>query len=313
MEQAYPYGGHCPKADMVVVLRLGESTMSIGDNRAVVITGASTGIGAACALHLDRVGFAVFAGVRKPEDGVALQKAGSERLVPLELDVTDLATIRKSCAVVLDATKERGLFGLINNAGIAVVGPLEAVPISDLRQQLEVNVIGQVAVIQAFLPLIRQARGRIVNMGSIAGLSTMPLMGPYSASKFALEAITDALRLEVQQWGIHVAIVEPGAIATPIWNKSAIEAAEREAAIETELRTLYKPVVTAVRKAVGEASKRAIPPDAVVKVVEEALTAPAPKTRYLVGTDAKLRVLMVRLLPDRISDKLLTSILKLPH
>jgi NAD(P)-dependent dehydrogenase (short-subunit alcohol dehydrogenase family) len=313
MEQAYPYGGHCPKADMVVALRLGESTMSIGDNRAVVITGASTGIGAACALHLDRVRFAVFAGVRKPEDGVALQKAGSERLVPLELDVTDLATIRKSCAVVLDATKERGLFGLINNAGIAVVGPLEAVPISDLRQQLEVNVIGQVAVIQAFLPLIRQARGRIVNMGSIAGLSTMPLMGPYSASKFALEAITDALRLEVQQWGIHVAIVEPGAIATPIWNKSAIEAAEREAAIETELRTLYKPVVTAVRKAVGEASKRAIPPDAVVKVVEEALTAPAPKTRYLVGTDAKFRALLVRLLPDRISDKLLTSILKLPH
>jgi len=313
MEQAYPYGGHCPKADMVVVLRLGESTMSIGDNRAVVITGASTGIGAACALHLDRVGFAVFAGVRKPEDGVALQKAGSERLVPLELDVTDLATIRKSCAVVLDATKERGLFGLINNAGIAVVGPLEAVPLSDLRQQLEVNVIGQVAVIQVFLPLIRQARGRIVNMGSIAGLSTMPLMGPYSASKFALEAITDALRLEVQQWGIHVAIVEPGAIATPIWNKSTIEAAEREAAIETELRTLYKSVVTAVRKVVGEASKRAIPPDAVVKVVEEALTAPAPKTRYLVGTDAKFLAFLVRLLPDRISDKLLTSILKLPH
>lgn len=287
--------------------------MSIGDNRAVVITGASTGIGAACALQLDRLGFAVFAGVRKPEDGVALQKAGSDRLVPLELDVTDLATIQKSRAVVVDATKERGLFGLINNAGIAVVGPLEAVPISDLRQQLEVNVIGQVAVIQVFLPLIRQARGRIVNMGSIAGLSTMPLMGPYSASKFALEAITDALRLEVQQWGIHVAIVEPGAIATPIWNKSAIEAAEREASIETELRTLYKSVVTAMRKVVGEASKRAIPPDAVVKVVEEALTAPAPKTRYLVGTDAKLRVLMVRLLPDRISDKLLTSILKLPH
>src|SRR5690349_18872377 len=287
--------------------------MSIGDNRAVVITGASTGIGAACALHLDRLGFVVFAGVRKSEDGVALQKAGSHRLVPLELDVTDPTTIQKSHAVVLEATKKRGLFGLINNAGIAVVGPLEAVPISDLRQQLEVNVIGQVAVTQEFLPLVRQARGRIVNMGSIAGLSTMPLMGPYSASKFALEAITDALRLEVQQWGIHVAIIEPGAIATPIWNKSTIEAAEREAAIETELRTLYKPVVAAVRKVVGEASKRAISSDAVAKVVEEALTASAPKTRYLVGTDAKFRALLVRLLPDRISDKLLTLILKLPH
>lgn len=287
--------------------------MSIGDNRGVVITGASTGIGAACALHLDRLGFVVFAGVRKSEDGVALQETASNRLVPLELDVTNPATIQKSHAIVLDAARERGLFGLINNAGIAVVGPLEAVPISDLRQQLEVNVIGQVAVTQAFLPLVRRARGRIINMGSISGLSTMPLMGPYSASKFALEAITDALRLEVQQWGIHVAIVEPGAIATPIWNKSAIEAAEREAAIETELRTLYKPVVAAVRKVVGEASKRAIPPDAVVKVVEEALTAPTPKTRYLVGTDAKLRALMVRLLPDRISDRLLTWILKLPR
>ncbi|HEX5544615.1 MAG TPA: SDR family NAD(P)-dependent oxidoreductase, partial [Nitrospira sp.] len=244
---------------------------------------------------------------------VALQKAGSDRLVPLELDVMDLATLQKSHAVVVEAMSERGLFGLINNAGIAVVGPLEAVPIADLRQQLEVNVIGQVAVIQAFLPLIRQARGRIVNMGSIAGLSTMPLMGPYSASKFALEAITDALRLEVQQWGIHVAIIEPGAIATPIWNKSAIEAAEREAAIETDLRTLYKPVVAAVRKVVGEASKRAISPDAVAKVVEDALTAPTPKTRYLVGADAKLRALMVRLLPDRISDRILSWILKLPQ
>ncbi|MFZ3015326.1 MAG: SDR family oxidoreductase [Nitrospira sp.] len=287
--------------------------MSIGDNRAVVITGASTGIGAACALHLDQLGFVVFAGVRKAEDGVALQKSSSDRLVPVELDVTDLVTIQKSYTVVLEATRDRGLFGLINNAGIAVVAPLEAVPIADLRQQLEVNVIGQVAVTQAFLPLVRQARGRIVNMGSIAGLAAMPLMGPYSASKFALEAITDALRLEVQQWGIHVSIIEPGAITTPIWNKSAIEAAEREAAIETELRTLYKPVIAAMRKVVGEASKRAIAPDAVAKVVEEALTAPTPKTRYLVGTDAKLRALMVRLLPDRVSDKVLTWILKLPH
>lgn len=298
-----------------MVLRLGAngSEMSIGDNRAVVITGASTGIGAACALQLDRLGFAVFAGVRKSEDGVALQKAGSDRLVPLALDVTDLTTVQKAHAAVLEATRERGLFGLINNAGIAVVGPLEAVPLSDLRRQLEVNVIGQVAVTQAFLPLVRQARGRIVNMGSIAGLSTMPLMGPYSASKFALEAITDALRLEVQQWGIHVSIIEPGAIATPIWNKSAMEAAERETAMGAELRMLYQPIVAAVRKVVGEASKRAISPDAVAKVVEEALTAPSPKPRYLVGIDAKLRSLMVKLLPDRISDRMLTWILKLPH
>lgn len=287
--------------------------MSIGDNRAVVITGASTGIGATCALHLDGLGFAVFAGVRKSEDGVALQRASSDRLVPVELDVTDLTTIQKSHAVVLEATKERGVFGLINNAGIAVPAPIEAIPIPDLRRQLEVNVIGQVAVTQAFLPLIRKARGRIVNMGSIAGRAAMPLMGPYSASKFALEAITDALRLEVQQWGIHVSIVEPGAIATPIWDKSASDAARREAAIEDELRRLYEPTVAAVRRVVEQVATRAISPDAVAKVVEDALTAPVPKTRYLVGTDAKLRALMVKLLPDRISDKLLTAILKLPH
>jgi NAD(P)-dependent dehydrogenase (short-subunit alcohol dehydrogenase family) len=283
------------------------------ENRTVVITGASTGIGAACAIHLDQLGFRVFAGVRKPEDGLTLQKNRSDRLMPIELDVTDTSTIQKSHALVSELTGTDGLYGLINNAGIAVVGPMEAVPIPDLRQQLEVNVIGQVAVTQIFLPLIRQARGRIINMGSIAGLSAMPLMGPYSASKFALEAITDALRLEVQQWGIHVSIIEPGAIATPIWNKSAVEAAEREAAIEDELRFLYKPIVAAVRKMVGEASKRAVPSDTVAKAVEAALTASIPKTRYLVGTDAKLRALMTKLLPDRASDRLLSWILKLPR
>ena len=287
--------------------------MSFGNNRAVVITGASTGIGAACALHLDRLGFTVFAGVRKQEDGVALQRSSSDRLIPIPLDVTEQASIEEARALVSDRMGTNGLYGLVNNAGIAVVGPLEAVPIPDLRRQLEVNVIGQMAVTQAFLPLIRKARGRIVNMGSIAGRSTMPLMGPYSASKFALEAMTDALRLEVQQWGIHVSIVEPGAITTPIWEKTTSDANHREASLPGELRTLYEPVVAGVRRVVEEAAKRAIPADVVAKVVEEALTAPSPKTRYLVGNDAKLRAFMVKILPDRLSDKILTRILNLPH
>jgi NAD(P)-dependent dehydrogenase (short-subunit alcohol dehydrogenase family) len=287
--------------------------MSNEMSRAVVISGASTGIGAACAMHLDRLGYRVFAGVRKAEDGVALQKACSQRLVPIELDVTDLSTIQKAQTLVSRQTEGSGLFGLVNNAGIAVVGPLEAVPLADLRRQLEVNVIGQVAVTQLFLPLLRQARGRIINMGSIAGLTAMPLMGPYSASKFALEAMTDALRLEVQQWGIHVSIIEPGAIATPIWNKSTIDAAEREVAIKEDLRSLYQPIITAVRKVVAEASKRAISAEIVAKVVEDALTASTPRTRYLVGTDAKLRALMRKLLSDRLSDRLLSWILKLPQ
>lgn len=287
--------------------------MLIGKGRGVVITGASTGIGAACALHLDRLGFTVFAGVRKIEDGAALQRQGVSGLIPLLLDVTDEALIKKAQAFVSEKVGNNGLYGLINNAGIAVVGPLEAVPIPDLRRQLEINVIGQIAVTQAFLPLIRQARGRIVNMGSIAGRGAMPLMGPYAASKFALEAMTDALRLELQQWGIEVSIIEPGAIATPIWEKSGKGATDLETAMPMELRSMYVAVVAAVRKVVGEAAERAIAADTVAQAVEHALTASRPKTRYLVGTDAKLRALMIKLLPDRLSDAVLTWALKLPR
>ncbi|MFN3681709.1 MAG: SDR family oxidoreductase [Nitrospira sp.] len=286
---------------------------SMNKSKTVLITGASTGIGAACALHLDRLGFVVFAGVRKERDGEVLKERGTERLIPIALDVTEPPSIMKAHALVEEFVGDSGLYGVINNAGIVVAGPLEAVPIADLRRQLEVNVIGQVAVIQAFLPLIRRAKGRIINMGSIAGRGAMPLMGPYAASKFALEAITDALRLEVQQWGIQVSIIEPGAIATPIWEKSRKRAAELEANMTPELRELYREVATGVRNVVGRAAERAISPLVVARAVENALTSARPKTRYLVGTDAKLRALMVKLLPDRLSDKVLTWALHLPR
>lgn len=283
------------------------------DRKAVVITGASTGIGAACAWHLDRLGFTVLAGVRRIEDGDALKARASARLQPILLDVTDGASIEQARQAVAGLVGPRGLAGLVNNAGIAVAGPLEAVPIADLRRQFEVNVIGQVAVTQAFLPLLRQGRGRIVNMGSIAGRAAMPVMGPYSASKFALEALTDALRLEVQQWGIQVSIVEPGAIATPIWTKSGAKAEELEATTTEDMKGLYAGVIAGVRVRVAEAAARAIPPEAVAQAVEHALTAARPKTRYLVGRDAKVRALMIKLLPDRWSDRLMTRILNLPH
>ncbi|ULA62511.1 MAG: SDR family oxidoreductase [Nitrospira sp.] len=287
--------------------------MLSGNGKAVVITGASTGIGAACARHLDRLGFTVFAGVRRIEDGESLKAKGSARLQPILLDVTDADSIEQARVRISEQVRPQELAGLVNNAGIAVVGPLEAVPIADLRRQFEVNVIGQVAATQAFLPLLRQGRGRIVNMGSIAGRAAMPVMGPYSASKFALEAVTDALRLEVQQWGIKVSIVEPGAIATPIWTKSGSKAEELEAGTSEELKTLYAGVIAGVRARVVEAAARAIPPDAVSDAVVHALTAAHPKTRYLVGRDAKVRALMIKLLPDRWSDRLMTWILKLPH
>jgi len=274
-----------------------------------VITGASTGIGAACALHLDGLGFRVFAGIRKPADGEALAQKGSPRLVPIELDVTDAASIAAARRVA-DAVGGAGLVGLVNNAGIVVAGPLEILPIADLRRQLEVNVVGLVAVTQAFLPLLRRGRGRIVNMGSISGRMVTPLLAPYGASKFAVEALTDALRLEVRPWGIAVAVIEPGAVATPIWDKGRAAGEALKQGTPPEGQRLYADAVAAVENAAARAARHAIPPDAVARAVAHALTSPRPKTRYLVGKDARIQSI-VALLPDRLRDRLLALALGL--
>lgn len=279
----------------------------------VVVTGASTGIGAACALDCVSRGMTVFAGVRDPRAGETLARKAGPSLIPITFDVTDERSIAQSVEAVQRVVGEAGLGGLVNNAGIVIGSPLEVIPLPQLRKQLEVNVIGQIAVTQAFLPLLRRGRGRIVNMGSIAGRGTIPLLGPYSASKYALEALTDALRMELQPWGIQVSIIEPGAIATPIWEKSAKEAEGLEALASEEAKILYAEAVIRIREAVAEAAKRAIAPDAVARAVHHALTASRPHTRYLVGSDAKLRAWMVKWLPDRIQDKLLLWALKYPR
>ncbi len=278
----------------------------------VVITGASSGIGEACALYLDQLGYRVFAGVRRPEDGEAVKARASMRLTPVLLDVTDAASIHQAAETVRAAIGTAGLAGLVNNAGIGVGGPLEVVSLEDLRKQFEVNVIGQVAVTQAFLPLLRQGRGRIVNIGSIAGLAATPFIGPYSASKFALEALTDVMRLELRAWGIHVSIVEPGAVASRIWDKGRQRAIQLEAAASPEAKALYGEAVAGVREAIARAERRAIPSRAVAKAVAHALRAARPKTRYLVGLDARLRALLAAWLPDRVQDWLLAKVLKLP-
>ena len=280
---------------------------------AVVITGASTGIGAACARFLADQGFQVFAGVRDRQAGEVLASGRAARLIPIHLDVTEQGSIRAAVDQVTQELGDAGLAGLINNAGIAVGSPLEVIPIDLLRRQFEVNVFGQIAVTQAFLPLLRKGHGRIVNMGSIAGRTTIPLMGPYSASKFALEALTDALRLELQPWNMHVSVIEPGAIATPIWEKSIKAATALEAVASSTVTIRYTEMVMRIKEAVGKAAERAIPPDAVVQAVLHALTAACPRTRYLVGTDAKIRAWMVKWLPDRLNDRLLTWMLKLPR
>jgi NAD(P)-dependent dehydrogenase (short-subunit alcohol dehydrogenase family) len=271
----------------------------------VLVTGASTGIGEACVLRLDQLGWQVFAGVRKAEDGERLRATTSERMRWLELDVTRPDQIACSAGLV-----GRGLDGLVNNAGIAIGGPLEYVPVELLRQQFEVNVFGLLAVTQAMLPALRQAKGRIVNIGSIAGRAVTPFVGPYCASKYAVEALTDGLRLELANAGIQVAVVEPGAIKTPIWEKGAsqLEAARRDfppAALQR-----YEAELAFFGKLLAANAKRGVPPSAVADCVVAALVAKRPKTRYVVGTDAKMRALFGRLLPDRANDAILRFFLR---
>ena len=273
---------------------------------AVVVTGASTGIGATTALHLDRLGFVVFAGVRRDADGVALQAQATPRLVPILLDVTDAASIATAAQTVAAAVGDAGLAGLVNNAGIAVAGPLEFLPIAALRQQLEVNVIGQIAVTQAMLPLLRRAKGRIVNIGSISGKLVSAMTGAYAASKFAMEALTDGLRLELRPWGIQVAVVEPGVTATPIWQKSLAAANDLTQQFAPEVETLYGGMIAATRAgATRNAAGGGTPPQLVADAVAHALTARRARTRYPVGRDARIGSLLARLLSDRTKDRLL--------
>jgi NAD(P)-dependent dehydrogenase (short-subunit alcohol dehydrogenase family) len=274
--------------------------------RTVLITGASKGIGAATALYLDRRGLRVFAGVRREEDGVRLRAQASDRLIPIMLDVTDTAAIEQARNVVQDAVED-GLAGLVNNAGIVVPCPIEVLPLEDFRTQLEVNVMGVLGVTQAFLPLIRRARGRIVNVSSINGRVAVPFNTAYATSKFALEALSDGLRNELKRWGIHVSVVQPGAITTPIW-ESSIERAKRIAVgLPSEARELYSRALTKLERHSGDPPRHALPPERVARVIHHALTARRPKTRYLVGWDARVGALLKAVLPDRMMDFLLTN------
>lgn len=287
-----------------------------GPARSVVVTGASSGIGEACALRLDSLGFRVFAGVRRPADGEALRARASAWLTPVRVDVTDADSIRAMAAAVAEqhppaaGARGSGLAGLVNNAGIAVAAPLEFVPLDELRRQLEVNVVGQLAVTQALLPLLRRGRGRIVNIGSIGGRTTLPLLGPYSASKYAMEALTDALRLELKPWGIAVSIVEPGTIRTPIWDRSLAAGDELLDRLPPETLQRYGRLIEAVRRRALASARRGTPPEAVADAVVHALTSPRPRTRYLVGRDARLRLALQQCLPDRVRDRLILSLLR---
>jgi NAD(P)-dependent dehydrogenase (short-subunit alcohol dehydrogenase family) len=274
----------------------------MSDLHSAVITGASTGIGRATALRLDAAGFRVFAGVRRQTDGEALRGVASERLVPIRLDVTDAAGIEAAAKSVEAALAGAGIRGLVNNAGIAIGAVLEFVDVEDLRRQLEVNVVGVAAVTRAFLPLVRRGGGRIVNVSSDSGYLAAPFLGPYTASKFALEGMSDCLRRELRAWRIPVSVIQPGSIETPIWDKGRGETERVRSAIPEEGRRLYGQAFDTIQTYVSEASSRAIPADQVARAIEHALTAPRPRTRYRVGRDARISRLLTRFLPDRAVD-----------
>jgi NAD(P)-dependent dehydrogenase (short-subunit alcohol dehydrogenase family) len=258
-------------------------------------------------LHLDRLGFTVFAGVRKEVDAEALRGSGSDRLQPLILDVTEPDQIAAAAETVSKAGRG-GLAGLVNNAGVGVGGPVELIPIDDFRRQIEVNLIGQVAVTQAFLPALRQARGRVVFLSSIGGLNANPYMSPYHASKFGIEAVGDSLRQELRQFGIEVSLVEPGSVATPIWEKGKGTADELAGRLSPEEEQLYGDKVARMGKVLENVGARGVPPEKVAEAIGHALTAKRPKTRYLVGSDARMTLLMRRLLPDRVRDRIVARV-----
>jgi NAD(P)-dependent dehydrogenase (short-subunit alcohol dehydrogenase family) len=279
--------------------------------RSALVTGASTGIGRATALRLDGAGWRVFAGVRREADAESLREAGSERLTPLILDVTDAVQIAAAAERIDAEVGEAGLDGVVNNAGIGTMGPLETIPIDDFRRQVEVNLTGQVAVTQAVLPEIRRARGRVVFVSSAGGRMALPFGGPYHAAKFGLEAVADSLRQELRPWGIEVAVIEPGSIDTPIWERAVRGYEEMAARAPARQQELYGKRLGGLQEGARKTAARGIPPDKVAARIESALTARRPRTRYRVGLDAQGQILLRRLLPDRALDRLLAAFLRI--
>jgi NAD(P)-dependent dehydrogenase (short-subunit alcohol dehydrogenase family) len=271
--------------------------------RAVVVTGVSTGIGRGIATILGRNGFHVFGSVRHAEHAGDFEAALGGNGTALVFDVTDQAAVRAAAEQVRDRVGTEGIAGLVNNAGISVQGPLESVGLDDLRRQFEVNTIAAIGVAQAFLPLLgasappRAAPGRIVNISSVGGRIALPFVGPYAASKFALEALSDSLRRELTVYGIKVIVIQPGSIDTPIWDKGAAEDIERHRG------TPYYSSLNWFRNAALKIGRGGLPPEAVGEAVLKALTAPRPKTRYVVQRGGPLQFHVTRHLPVWLVDR----------
>lgn len=274
------------------------------DQSAVLVTGASTGIGWATVECLVREGCLVFAGIRSEADAGRLLATFGDRVHPIRLDVTSGSEIEEARRAVEAQVQRGGLAGLVNNAGIAIGGPLEFVSTDMLRKQLEVNVVGLHAVTCAFLGMIRRGHGRVVHIGSISGRIGSPFIGPYAASKHAVEALTDALRLELMPEAIHVAVIEPGQVRTPIWDKGVGLSDSIAAQIPPGGISRYQARLRAFRYLLEQAPRYAMEAREVAQAVRHALFAPEPKTRYVLGRDARVRLLLSRILPTRLMDRL---------
>jgi NAD(P)-dependent dehydrogenase (short-subunit alcohol dehydrogenase family) len=273
--------------------------------KSVVITGSSTGIGRACALMLDRNGFRVFAGIRKDADGDSLRSAASESLTPVHIDVTDAASIQAMAEEVRSEVGDAGLHGLVNNAGTTLPCPIEYLPLDGFRRQLEVNLVGPLAVTQALLPVLRQGQGRVVNVTSAAGRAGVPLMAPYVSAKHALEGLSDVMRLEFRQVGIQVSVIEPGFVGTAMGGKLQRDTEGAVGSLPDEGRRRYGPDLRTLAEAIGLHAATGSPPEVIAKAVLHALISKRPHTRYPSGAGAKRMLFMRRILPDRHFDRII--------
>ena len=273
--------------------------------KSIVVTGVSSGIGYGTADELCRRGFRVFGSVRTEEDAARLQHAFGDNFTPLVFDVTDVDAIGRAAATVQDQIDEDGLFGLVNNAGISDPGPLSVLPPDSLRRHFEINVVGVLHMVQAFLPLLRKTTagrpGRIVNISSVSGRIAYPFMGAYAASKHALEALSDSLRRELLIYGVDVIVIQPGSIDTPIWDKAAPLRTRFEG-------TDYHPVLK--RMNLSDERHTALPVSAVTRRIVDALVLPRPKTRYVIPDRLFRFWLLPRWLPDRWVDRAIDRVLK---
>jgi len=271
--------------------------------KTAVVAGAAGAVGRATCRELAKRGWRVFAGVRSAAAADELDRAGG-RIVPIVFDVTDGASLAAAADKVEGELDGAGLDGLVNAVGIVVRGPLELVPLSSLRRQFEVNVFGQVAVVQAFLPALRRGQGRIVNVGAASGRVTIPFLGAISASKTALESVTDALRMELKHFGIAVSIVDPSHLYTEIFAKAEAAVARGGYAGTPAVQQLYAPALEATAAAIAKQKRN--PVDTAIKPIVKALTAQRPKARYLPARDARL-LEVARHLPDGVRDRMLMS------